>query len=56
MKLRKKLEGLEINESGMALLQEYFQLEFNMMAANLPAIYRMGMADGIRLLRILNLL
>lgn len=56
IELREKLDGIEISEADMALLQEYFQVEFDIAAANLPAIYRMGMADGIRLLRILDVL
>lgn len=56
MELREKLDGIEISDADMALLQEYFQMEFDITAANLPAAYRMGMADGIRLLRILDVL
>ena len=56
IELRKKLDGIKISEADMALLQEYFQVEFDIAAANLPAIYIMGMADGMRLLRILDVL
>ena len=56
IELREKLDGIELSEADMALLQEYFQVEFDIAAANLPAIYKMGMADGICLLRILDVL
>ena len=56
IELRKKLDGIKISEADMALLQEYFQVEFDIAAANLPAAYRIGMADGIRLLRVLEVL
>ena len=56
IELHEKLDGIEIREADMALLQEHFQVEFDIAAANLPAIYKMGMVDGICLLRILDVL
>ena len=54
--LREKLDGLQISESDMAVLQAYLQEAFERDAKLLPAIYRQGMADGIRLMRLLDVL
>lgn len=54
--LRQKLDTISISEGDMELLQEYFQLEFDLAAANQPAIYRAGFAEGIRLLLLLDVL
>ena len=56
IELREKLDDIEISEEDMALLQEYFQVEFDIAAANLFAVYRMDMAHVIRPLRILDVL
>ena len=40
----------------MAVLQAYLQEAFERDAKLLPAIYRQGMADGIQLMRLLDVL
>ena len=54
--MRQKLDTISISEEDMELFQEYFQLEFDLTAANQPAIYRAGFAEGIRLLLLLKVL
>lgn len=54
--LREKLDGLQMGEADMAMLQAYLQEAFERDAKLQPAIYRQGVADGIRLMRLLDVL
>lgn len=54
--LREQLNHLTMSESDMAILQDFLQLQFEMSAVEQPAMYRLGMADGIQLLLLLGIL
>lgn len=54
--LRLQLNGLSISKADMMFLQEYFQPAFEQAATEQPAMYKLGMADGIRLLLMIDVL
>ena len=54
--LRTLIDEASIDESARKLLEEYFEVEFNIAATLQPAFYRQGMEDAIWILQTLGVL